>query len=55
MKKVLIVDDSLFMRKVLANLLLGEYEVREADSGAKAIEQVEKESPDRIAILSTNI
>ena len=50
MKKVLIVDDSLFMRKVLGDLLSAEYELSEADSGAKAIEQVEKERPDLVLL-----
>ena len=50
MKKILIVDDSLFMRKVLADILSKEYQVIEADSGSRALEQVEKESPDLVLL-----
>ena len=48
MKKILIADDSLFMRKILKNTLSGEkeYEIVEADSGAKTLEQFKKEKPD---------
>ena len=48
MKKILIADDSLFMRQILKNTLSGEkeYEIVEADSGAKTLEQFRKEKPD---------
>ena len=46
MKKILVVDDSLFMRKVLKDILGKGYEIVEADSGAKALEQFKKEKPD---------
>jgi CheY-like chemotaxis protein len=45
MKKILIVDDSLFMRKVLGDLLCEKYGVLEADSGQAALAMVEKEPP----------
>lgn len=48
MKKILIADDSMFMRKILKNTLSGEknYEIVEADSGATTLEQFKKEKPD---------
>jgi len=48
MKKILIADDSVFMRKILKNTLSGEknYEIVEADSGATTLEQFKKEKPD---------
>ncbi len=50
MKKILIVDDSLFMRTVLKDLLSKEYETVEADSGVSALKQFEKESPDLVLL-----
>ena len=50
MKKILIADDSLFMRTVLKDLLPKEYETVEADSGVTAIEQFERESPDLVLL-----
>ncbi|MFH1615965.1 MAG: response regulator [Planctomycetota bacterium] len=50
MKKILIADDSLFMRKILKDTLSALYEVIEADSGAKALEQFEKEKPDFVLL-----
>ncbi|MFH1615957.1 MAG: response regulator [Planctomycetota bacterium] len=50
MKKILIADDSLFMRMTLKDNLPDEYEVVEADSGAKAIEQFESEKPDMVLL-----
>ena len=50
MKKILIADDSLFMRKILKDTLSALYEVIEADSGAKALEQFEKEKPDMVLL-----
>jgi len=48
MKKVLIADDSLFMRMMLKDKLPQGLEMVEADSGAKALEQFKKEKPDLI-------
>jgi two-component system, chemotaxis family, chemotaxis protein CheY len=50
MKKILIVDDSLFMRKILRDMLSGMYAIIEADSGVKAIEQFKKEKPDLVLL-----
>jgi len=50
MSKILIADDSLFMRKILKDVLSEQYEVIEADSGAKALEKFEKESPDLVLL-----
>jgi len=50
MSKILIADDSLFMRRILKDILSEQYEVIEADSGAKALEQFEKEKPDLILL-----
>ena len=49
-KKILVADDSLFMRMTLRNNLPEEYEVVEADSGAKTLEQFEKEKPDLVLL-----
>jgi len=49
-KKILIVDDSLFMRMTLRNNLIEEYEIVEADSGSEALEQFEKEKPDLVLL-----
>ena len=48
MAKILIVDDSLFMRKMLRDILSDKYEIVEAESGSKAQRQIEKEKPDLI-------
>lgn len=50
MKKILIADDSLFMRMTLKNILSKEYETVEADSGAKTLEQFKKEKPDLVLL-----
>jgi two-component system chemotaxis response regulator CheY len=50
MKKVLIVDDSLFMRRVLKDLLQDVYVVAEADSAATALKQYEAEHPDLVLL-----
>jgi len=50
MSKILIADDSLFMRMTLRNNLIEEYEIVEADSGAEALEQFEKEKPDLVLL-----
>lgn len=50
MKKILIVDDSLFMRTVLRDLLSERYEIIEANEGNKAIQQWKKENPDLVLL-----
>lgn len=50
MKKILIADDSMFMRMTLKNNLPEGYAIIEADSGAKAIEQFEKGKPDLVLL-----
>ncbi len=50
MKKILIADDSLFMRMTLKDNLPDGYEVVEADSGAKALEQFKNEKPDMVLL-----
>ena len=50
MKKILIADDSLFMRKLLKNILSKQYEVIEASSGAETIKQFEKEKPNLVLL-----
>lgn len=49
-KKVLIADDSLFMRKMLKDILSAKYEIVEAESGSKVDKQLEKEKPDLILL-----
>ena len=49
-KKILIADDSLFMRMTLRSNLIKEYEIVEADSGAEALKQFEKEKPDLVLL-----
>jgi len=49
-KKILIADDSLFMRKMLKDILSDKYEIIEAESGAKAEEQFKKEKPDLVLL-----
>jgi len=49
-KKILIVDDSLFMRMTLKDVLSKEYEIVEADSGAKSLEQFRKQKPDLVLL-----
>jgi len=53
MKKILIVDDSLFMRNILKDVLLSDkspdkLQIVEADTGAKALVQFKKEMPDLV-------
>jgi len=53
MKKILIADDSLFMRKVLADILsskLDEYELLQAHSGKSALELFKEGKPDLILL-----
>jgi len=49
-KKILVVDDSLFMRMTLKDVLSKEYEIVEADTGAKALEQFRKQKPDLVLL-----
>ena len=50
MKKILVADDSLFMRKMLKDILSDKYEIVEAESGSKAEKQIEKEKPDLVLL-----
>ncbi len=53
MKKILIVDDSIFMQTVLKDILsqkLPEHKLIKADTGANALKQFRKESPDVILL-----
>jgi len=50
MKKVMIVDDSMFMRKVLSDLLPDACEVIEAESAPKAVELFRAERPDLVLL-----
>jgi len=50
MSKILIVDDSLFMRMILKDILSEEHEIVEADSGHAALEQFGKENPDLVLL-----
>ncbi|RZS57152.1 chemotaxis-specific protein-glutamate methyltransferase CheB [Sphaerotilus mobilis] len=51
MKKVLVVDDSALMRKLLSGVLVeGGYEVRSARNGTEAVEEVVRWTPDVITL-----
>jgi two-component system chemotaxis response regulator CheY len=51
MKKILVVDDAVFMRTVLKNILVGEgYEIVEAGNGIEAIEEFKEHNPDLITM-----
>ena len=52
MKKVLIVDDSAFMRMLLKEKLsfLGQTEILEASNGKQAIEMTKKQKPDLVLL-----
>lgn len=45
-KKILIADDSLFMRTMLRDILSDKYKIVEAGTGLKAEQQFKKEKPD---------
>ena len=45
-KKILIVDDSLFIRKALREILCKKYKIVQADTGNKAIKKFKEEKPD---------
>lgn len=49
-KKILVVDDSLFMRTVLAEALGSEFEITMADCGETAIAQSNREEPDLVLL-----
>lgn len=49
-KKILVVDDSLFIRLMLKDILATDYDVVEADSGTKAIMQYSRERPDLVLL-----
>ena len=50
MKKVMIVDDSMFMRQVLRDILPDTCDVVEADSGPTAVKQFQAERPDLVLL-----
>ena len=50
MKKILIVDDSLFMRKILKDILTDKYKIVEAATGPQAEKQFKKENPDLVLL-----
>ena len=50
MEKILIADDSMFMRMTLKNNLPKGYEIIEADSGAKALKLFESQKPDMVLL-----
>jgi len=45
-KKILIADDSLFMRRILRDILSDKYEIVEAATGLEAEQQFKEEKPD---------
>lgn len=49
--KILVVDDSLFNRQVLIDVLKGNYETEEASNGLEALEIIESSKNDIIAVL----
>lgn len=49
--KILIVDDSLFNRQVLKDILKGKYELAEASDGQEALELIEEQSKEIAAVL----
>ena len=49
-KKILIADDSLFMRKMLKDILPAKYDLVEAESGQKARRLIKKEKPDLVLL-----
>lgn len=50
MKKILVADDSEFIRKVLKESLSSKYEVVLANTGEKTIEMYKKEKPDLVLL-----
>ncbi|MDF1796358.1 MAG: response regulator [Coxiellaceae bacterium] len=49
-KKILIVDDSLFIRNMLKDILSKNYDIVEADCGADGIMQYSREQPDLVLL-----
>ncbi|MFH1287709.1 MAG: response regulator [bacterium] len=49
-KKILIVDDSMFMRKILKDILSDKYQIVEAESGSTAKKMIKEEKPDLILL-----
>jgi two-component system chemotaxis response regulator CheY len=50
MKKILIADDSMFMRMTLKNNLPKGYEIIEAASGSEALKQFKEQHPDLVLL-----
>lgn len=51
MARILVVDDSMFMRSVLRNILTkAGHEIAEAENGEKAVEAVNKSPPDLLTL-----
>ncbi len=52
MAKVLVVDDSAFMRKMMKDIVsdLGITDIEEADTGEMAVEKFEREEPDVVLL-----
>ncbi len=52
MAKVLVVDDSAFMRKMMKDIVtdLGISDIAEADTGEMAVDKFERESPDVVLL-----
>jgi two-component system, chemotaxis family, chemotaxis protein CheY len=50
MAKILIGEDSQFMRGILKDLLSGEHEVVEAENGKQVLEMAESEKPDLVLL-----
>jgi two-component system, chemotaxis family, chemotaxis protein CheY len=50
MKKILIADDSMFMRKVLTDILGASYTIVYAETGKNAVDQYQKEKPDLVLL-----
>jgi two-component system chemotaxis response regulator CheY len=49
-KKILIADDSLFMRKMLKDFLSDKYDVMEAESASETQKKIKKEKPDLLLL-----
>ena len=50
MKTILIADDSMFMRRILKDIVPDQYRVIEAGSASQALEQFNKEHPDLVLL-----
>jgi two-component system, chemotaxis family, chemotaxis protein CheY len=50
MKKVLVTDDSEFIRKVIKDILSPQYDVVTANNGKKAVAMFKKEKPDMVLL-----